>query len=65
MKSRIHLKTSEGMICEACGKRVHSMVSLPKKRHKDGTIICFKNLCLNCAKIERRKTEEKYASKSK
>lgn len=38
------------MKCEKCLTPTRSMVCLPRRRRKDGTAICFWQVCLKCAK---------------
>ena len=38
------------MHCERCKIPTSTMVALPRRRHKDGTVICFWQLCLKCAR---------------
>ena len=38
------------MKCERCKTPTRSMVCLPRRRRKDGTAICFWQVCVKCAK---------------
>lgn len=38
------------MKCEKCNTPTRSMVCLPKRKRKDGTAICFWQVCIKCAK---------------
>ena len=51
------------MHCEKCKQETSTMVALPKRRYKDGTVICFWQLCLKCAKEVLRERIAKDAAK--
>ena len=47
------------MRCEKCQTPTRSMVCIPKRKRADGTIICFWQLCLKCAKEVINEREKK------